>query len=231
MKTESKNRKNKFKDIDLSKTYSPMDALKLLKEISYVKFEESIDIAIKLGIDASKTDQNIRGVVNLPKGSGKKIKVAVMAKGDKAKEASDAGADLVGDNDIVDMVNSNKISFDLLIATPDMMPTIGKIGKILGPKGLMPNPKLGTVTQDVSKAVKEAKSGQIQFKNDKAGIVHAGIGKLNFKDEDLLENIKAFYATINKSKPDSVKGSFIKKVTIASTMGLGLVINVGDLRS
>ena len=230
MKTESKNRKNKFKDIDLSKTYSPMDALKLLKEISYVKFEESIDIAIKLGIDASKTDQNIRGVVNLPKGSGKKIKVAVMAKGDKAKEASDAGADLVGDNDIVDMVNSNKISFDLLIATPDMMPTIGKIGKILGPKGLMPNPKLGTVTQDVSKAVKEAKSGQIQFKNDKAGIVHAGIGKLNFKDEDLLENIKAFYATINKSKPDSVKGSFIKKVTIASTMGIGLEINSSSLR-
>ena len=231
MKTESKNRKNKFKDIDLSKTYSPMDALKLLKEISYVKFEESIDIAIKLGIDASKTDQNIRGVVNLPKGSGKKIKVAVMAKGDKAKEASDAGADLVGDNDIVDMVNSNKISFDLLIATPDMMPTIGKIGKILGPKGLMPNPKLGTVTQDVSKAVKEAKSGQIQFKNDKAGIVHAGIGKLSFKEEDLIENIKAFYGSISKIKPDSVKGSFIKKVTIASTMGVGLEINVGDLRS
>ena len=231
MKKETKNRKNNFKDINLSKTYSPTDAIKLLKEKSYVKFEETLDIAIKLGIDSSKTDQNIRGVVNLPKGSGKKIVVAVMAKGDKAKEASEAGADLVGDNEIVEKVNANKINFDLLIATPDMMPTIGKIGKILGPKGLMPNPKLGTVTQDVTKAVKEAKSGQIQFKNDKAGIVHAGIGKLSFKEEDLIENIKAFYGSISKIKPDSVKGSFIKKVTIASTMGVGLEINVGDLRS
>ena len=231
MKKETKNRKNNFKDVNLSKTYSPMDAIKLLKEKSYVKFEETLDIAIKLGIDSSKTDQNIRGVVNLPKGSGKKIVVAVMAKGDKAKEASEAGADLVGDNEIVEKVNANKINFDLLIATPDMMPTIGKIGKILGPKGLMPNPKLGTVTQDVTKAVKEAKSGQIQFKNDKAGIVHAGIGKLSFKEEDLIENIKAFYGSISKIKPDSVKGSFIKKVTIASTMGVGLEINVGDLRS
>ena len=231
MKKETKNRKNNFKDVNLSKTYSPIDAIKLLKEKSYVKFEETLDIAIKLGIDSSKTDQNIRGVVNLPKGSGKKIVVAVMAKGDKAKEASEAGADLVGDNEIVEKVNANKINFDLLIATPDMMPTIGKIGKILGPKGLMPNPKLGTVTQDVTKAVKEAKSGQIQFKNDKAGIVHAGIGKLSFKEEDLIENIKAFYGSISKIKPDSVKGSFIKKVTIASTMGVGLEINVGDLRS
>ena len=230
MKKESKNRKNKFKDIDQSKIYKPLDAIKILKEVSYVKFEESLDIAIRLGIDSSKTDQNIRGMVNLPKGSGKKIRVAVMAKGDKAKEASDAGADLVGDNDIVEMVNSNQINFDLLIATPDMMPMIGKIGKILGPKGLMPNPKLGTVTQDVSKAVKDVKSGQVQFKNDKSGIVHAGIGKLNFKEEDLLENIKAFYNSINKSRPDGIKGSFIKKVTIASTMGVGLEINVGDLR-
>ena len=154
-----------------------------------------------------------------------------MAKGDKAKEASEAGADLVGDNEIVEMVNANKINFDLLVATPDMMPTIGKIGKILGPKGLMPNPKLGTVTQDVAKAVKDAKSGQVQFKNDKSGIVHAGIGKLNFKEEDLLENIKAFYNSIQKSRPEGIKGSFIKKVTIASTMGVGLEINVGDLRS
>ena len=230
MKKETKNRKNNFKDVNLSKTYSPMDAIKLLKEKSYVKFEETLDIAIKLGIDSSKTDQNIRGVVNLPKGSGKKIVVAVMAKGDKAKEASEAGADLVGDNEIVEKVNANKINFDLLIATPDMMPTIGKIGKILGPKGLMPNPKLGTVTQDVTKAVKEAKSGQIQFKNDKAGIVHAGIGKLSFKEEDLIENIKAFYGSISKIKPDSVKGSFIKKVTIASTMGIGLNINQASLR-
>ena len=153
-----------------------------------------------------------------------------MAKGDKAKEANDAGADLVGNDDLAQQVSSGKIDFDLLIATPDMMPAIGKIGKILGPKGLMPNPKLGTVTQDVKNAVTNAKAGQVQYKNDKAGIVHAGIGKLNFKEEDLLENLKAFYSSITKSKPDAVKGSFIKKVTIASTMGLGLEINTSNLR-
>ena len=168
--------------------------------------------------------------MNLPKGSGKSIRVAVIAKGDKAKEASEAGANIVGDEDLIQQVSSGQINFDLLIATPDMMPVIAKIGKILGPKGLMPNPKLGTVTQEVSKAVKNAKSGQVQYKNDKAGIVHAGIGKLNFNEEDLLENIKAFYSSIQKSKPDSIKGSFIKKVTIASTMGFGLEINAGDLR-
>ena len=145
-----------------------------------------------------------------------------MAKGDKAKEASEAGADIVGDDDLAKKVTDGKIDFDLLIATPDMMPTIGKIGKILGPKGLMPNPKLGTVTQDVKTAVLNAKSGQVQYKNDKAGIVHAGIGKLNFTEEDLLENLKTFYSSISKSKPDTVKGSFIKKVSIASTMGFGL---------
>ena len=153
-----------------------------------------------------------------------------MAKGDKAKEASDAGADIVGDEDLVQQVTNGKINFDLLIATPDMMPTVGKIGKILGPKGLMPNPKLGTVTQDVRKAVSNAKAGQVQFKNDKAGIIHAGIGKLNFTEEDLLQNLKSFYTSISKSKPDAVKGSFIKKVSIASTMGFGLQINTTSLR-
>jgi large subunit ribosomal protein L1 len=226
----SKNRKNLINKFDQVKIYDPIEAIKLLKETSFVKFEESLEISINLGIDANKTEQNIRGVINLPKGTGKKIRVAVMAKGDKAKEASEAGADIVGDDDLAKKVTDGKIDFDLLIATPDMMPTIGKIGKILGPKGLMPNPKLGTVTQDVKTAVLNAKAGQVQYKNDKAGIVHAGIGKLNFTEEDLLENLKTFYSAISKNKPDTVKGSFIKKVSIASTMGFGLQINQSILR-
>ena len=227
---QSKNRKNLIKKIEIGKVYEPIEAIKLLKESSYVKFDESLEVAVNLKIDPKKTDQNVRGVLSLPKGTGKKIRVAVMAKGDKAKEASDAGADIVGDDDLAQQVTNGKINFDLLIATPDMMPTVGKIGKILGPKGLMPNPKLGTVTQDVRKAVSNAKAGQVQFKNDKAGIIHAGIGKLNFTEEDLLQNLKSFYTSISKSKPDAVKGSFIKKVSIASTMGFGLQINTTSLR-
>ena len=170
---QSKNRKNLIKKLEIGKVYEPIEAIKLLKENTYVKFDESLEVAVNLKIDSNKTDQNVRGVLSLPKGTGKKIRVAVMAKGDKAKEASDAGADIVGDEDLVQQVTNGKINFDLLIATPDMMPTVGKIGKILGPKGLMPNPKLGTVTQDVRKAVSNAKAGQVQFKNDKAGIIHA----------------------------------------------------------
>jgi large subunit ribosomal protein L1 len=227
---QSKNRKNLIKKLEIGKVYEPIEAIKLLKENSYVKFDESLEVAVNLKIDSNKTDQNVRGVLSLPKGTGKKIRVAVMAKGDKAKEASDAGADIIGDEDLAQQVTNGKINFDLLIATPDMMPTVGKIGKILGPKGLMPNPKLGTVTQDVRKAVSNAKAGQVQFKNDKAGIIHAGIGKLNFTEEDLLQNLKSFYTSISKSKPDAVKGSFIKKVSIASTMGFGLQINTTSLR-
>ena len=203
---QSKNRKNLIKKLEIGKVYEPIEAIKLLKENSYVKFDESLEVAVNLKIDSNKTDQNVRGVLSLPKGTGKKIRVAVMAKGDKAKEASDAGADIVGDEDLAQQVTNGKINFDLLIATPDMMPTVGKIGKILGPKGLMPNPKLGTVTQDVRKAISNAKAGQVQFKNDKAGIIHAGIGKLNFTEEDLLQNLKSFYTSISKSKPDAVKG-------------------------
>ena len=226
----SKNRKNLIDKIDLNKSYEPIEAIKILKENSYVKFEESLEIAINLRIDTNKTEQNIRGVVNLPKGTGKNIRVAVMAKGDKAKESSESGADIVGDDDLVNSIKAGNIDFDVLIATPDMMPSIGKVAKILGPKGLMPNPKLGTVTQDVKTAVSNSKAGQIQYKNDKSGIVHAGIGKLNFSEEDLLENLKTFYSSITKSKPDAVKGSFIKKVSIASTMGFGLEINSSFLR-
>ena len=227
---KSKNKKKLLKSVDLTKIYEPLEAIKILKKNSYVKFQETLDVAINLGIDTKKTDQNIRGMLSLPKGTGKNIRVAVMAKGDKASEAKDAGAELVGDSDIADKISSGKIDFDLLIATPDMMPSIGKIAKILGPKGLMPNPKRGTVTEDVKAAVTNAKAGQVKFRNDKAGIVHAGIGKLSFNEQDLIENLKAFYSSINKSKPEAVKASFIKKITIASTMGVGLEINVASLR-
>ena len=227
---KTKNNKKLVEAIDLNKIYEPLDAIKLIKENSYTKFDETLEIAINLGIDPNKTEQNIRGMITLPKGTGKKIKVAVMAKGDKLNEAKDAGADIVGETDLADTISSGKIEFDLLIATPDMMPSIGKVAKILGPKGLMPNPKLGTVTQDIKTAVENAKAGQVQYKNDKGGIIHAGIGKMNFSENDLVENLKAFFSTVSKNKPDTVKGSFIKKVTIASTMGVGLQINATSLR-
>jgi len=227
---KTKNNKKLIENIDTSKTYDPVQAIKILKESSYTKFEETLEVCINLGIDSNKTDQNIRGVISLPKGTGKNIKVAVLVKGDKQAEAKEAGADVIGELELIEEISSGKINFDLLIATPDMMPSIGKVAKILGPKGLMPNPKLGTVTQDLKTAIRNAKSGQVQYKNDKAGIVHAGIGKMNFNDDDLLENLKTFYISISKSKPETVKGSFIKKVTIASTMGVGLEINSNSLR-
>jgi len=226
----TKNNKKLLDSIDVSKTYEPIEAIKILKENKYAKFDETLEVAINLGIDSNKTDQGIRGVTSLPKGTGKSINVAVLTKGDKQKEAKDAGADSVGENDLIETISSGKISFDLLIASPDMMPSVGKVAKILGPKGLMPNPKLGTVTPDIATAVKNAKAGQVQFKNDKSGIVHAGIGKMSFDENDLFENLKFFYSSISKSKPETVKGSFIKKVTIASTMGVGLEINLASLR-
>ena len=226
----TKNRKKLISDFDLNKTYEPLEAIQILKERSFVKFDETVDISINLNIDSNKTEQNIKGVINLPKGTGKKINVAVIASEDKQKDAKDNGADEVGGIEFIENFSPNKINFDILIATPDMMPALGKIAKILGPKGLMPNPKLGTVTNDISKAVKDAKSGQVKFKNEKSGIVHAGIGKLSFNSEDILTNIKTFYSSVLKNKPDAVKGAFIKKVTIASTMGFGLKINQASLR-
>tara|TARA_B100000700_G_scaffold92178_1_gene104139 strand:- start:93 stop:782 length:690 start_codon:yes stop_codon:yes gene_type:complete len=227
---KTKNNKKLIESIDTDKVYEPVEAIKILKENSYTKFEEVLEVAINLGIDSSKTEQNIRGVLTLPKGTGKSINVAVVSKSEKHDEAKKAGADTVGENELIESISKGKIDFDLLIATPDMMSSIGKIAKILGPKGLMPNPKLGTVTQDIKTAVENAKSGQVQYKNDKGGIVHAGVGKMNFNDDDLLENLRAFFNTINKNKPESVKGSFIKKITIASTMGVGLEINAKSLR-
>ena len=226
----TKNRKLVAKDLDINKIYEPLDAIKILKDRSFVKFDETIDVAINLNIDSNKTDQNIKGVVNLPKGNGKTISVAVVASEEKQNDAKDNGADQVGGIELIDQIATSKINFDILIATPDMMPSLGKIAKILGPKGLMPNPKLGTVTNDISSAVKNAKSGQVKFKNEKSGIVHAGIGKLSFSEEDIFLNLKTFYSSIVKSKPDAVKGSFVSKVTIASTMGIGLKINQSSLR-
>ena len=226
----TKNRKLVLKDIDINKIYEPLDAIKILKDSSYVKFDETIDVSINLNIDSNKTDQNIKGVVNLPKGNGKTINVAVVASEEKQNDAKDNGADQVGGIELIDQIATSKINFDILIATPDMMPSLGKIAKILGPKGLMPNPKLGTVTNDISSAVKNAKSGQVKFKNEKSGIVHAGIGKLSFSEEDIFLNLKTFYSSIVKSKPDAVKGSFVRKVTIASTMGIGLKVNQSSLR-
>ena len=226
----SKNRKLALDALDLEKVYEPIDAIKVLKEKTFVKFDETLDISINLNIDASKTEQNIKGVTNLPNGTGKKVRVAVITSEDNITEAKESGADLYGGQEFIDNISSNKIDFDILIATPDIMPKLGKVAKTLGPKGLMPNPKLGTVTKEIKDAVTSAKSGQVKFKNDKSGIVHAGIGKISFSDEKILENLKVFYSSINKSKPDSVKGSFIKKVTIASTMGVGLQINQNSLR-
>ena len=226
----SKNRKIALDALDLEKVYEPIDAIKVLKEKTFVKFDETLDISINLNIDASKTEQNIKGVTNLPNGTGKKVRVAVITSDDNVTEAKESGADLYGGQEFIDNISSNKIDFDILIATPDIMPKLGKVAKILGPKGLMPNPKLGTVTKEIKDAVTSAKSGQVKFKNDKSGIVHAGIGKISFSDDKILENLKVFYSSINKSKPDSVKGSFIKKVTIASTMGVGLQINQASLR-
>ena len=230
MTKNSKQRKNLLDSVDVSKIYEPEEAIKILKSKTYVKFNETVDVSINLRIDSNKTDQNIKGVMNLPHGNGKKIKVAVVTNDAKQQDAKENGADIVGGTDLITSFSSDKIDFDILIASPDMMPALGKVAKQLGPKGLMPNPKLGTVTEDIASAVKNAKTGQVKFKNDKAGIVHAGIAKLDFNEENILENLKSFYSSVIKSKPDSLKGSFIKKVTIASTMGIGLQINQASLR-
>ena len=221
---------NNLKMVDRDKLYSSDDAVKLLTACEPVKFDQSIDIAVNLGVDPRHADQAIRGTVVLPSGTGKENTILVIAQGELVDQALDAGADYAGSDEYFDKIKGGWTSVDVIIATPDMMPALGKFGKILGPKKLMPNPKSGTVTKDVSKAVKELKGGKIEFRVDKTGIVHAGIGKLNFSEEDLLENLKTFYSSITKSKPDAVKGSFIKKVSIASTMGFGLEINSSFLR-
>ena len=226
----TKKQKILVEKVDPEKTYSVSEALEIMQSVKSAKFEESVDIAGRLGVDPNKSDQNVRGAVTLPNSLGKAVTVAVFADGDQADAAKDAGAEFIGMDDLAEKFTKEEVNVDVVISTNAAMKVVGKLGQVLGPKGLMPNPKLGTVTQDIKTAVENAKAGQVQYKNDKAGIVHAGIGKLNFNENDLLENLKAFFTSISKSKPDTVKGSFIKKVTIASTMGVGLEINLASLR-
>lgn len=207
------------------------EAVKIVKERATAKFDETIELAMNLNIDPRKSDQNIRGVTQLPAGTGKSLRVAVFAKGAKAEEAKKAGADLVGDDDLAEKVQAGEINFDRCIATPDMMAVLGKLARVLGPRGLMPNPKLGTVTMDVVEAVKAAKSGQVEFRAEKAGIIHAGIGKASFSEEDLEKNLRSFVDAIMKVKPAGVKGSYIKKITLSSTMGPSVKIDIADLTS
>ncbi len=216
--------------VDHGKFYDLKDACAILKNSKHPKFVETVDVAIKLGIDTEKTEQHVRGVVSLPHGIGKKVKVAVFAKGEKLKEAQDAGADIVGGEELLESLKDGKIDFDRCIATPDIMPAVGKLGQILGPKGLMPNPKLGTVTNDVKQAVKSLKLGQVEFRSEKSGIVHSGVGKIDMESKAIEDNIRAFFQAVQKAKPTSVKGIYIKKVSIATTMGVGIKLNTANLK-
>jgi large subunit ribosomal protein L1 len=210
--------------IDRDKFYEVAEAVKMIKARATSKFDETIEVAMNLAVDPRKADQNIRGTVMLPHGTGKTLRVAVFAKGDRAEEAKAAGADIVGADDLAAKVQAGEIEFDRCIATPDMMALVGRLGKVLGPRGLMPNPKLGTVTANVTEAVKAAKGGQVEFRAEKAGIVHAGVGKASFSEQAILENVKAFVGAITRAKPTGVKGTYIKKVSLSSTMGPGVKI-------
>ena len=208
--------------IDPRKLHTLDEAVKLIKARASAKFDETVEIAMNLGVDPKYPDQQVRGVVSLPNGTGRTARVAVFAKGAKAEEAKAAGADIVGDQDLFDVVNGGKIDFDRLIATPDMMALVGRLGKVLGPRGLMPNPKVGTVTMDVKKAVADAKGGAVEFRVEKAGIIHAGVGKASFSEEQITQNVKAFIDAVAKAKPSGAKGTFVKKVALSTTMGPGV---------
>jgi large subunit ribosomal protein L1 len=202
------------------------DAVKLIKQAASAKFDETIEIAMNLGVDPRHADQMVRGVVALPNGTGKTVRVAVFARGPKADEAKAAGADIVGAEDLMETIQSGKIEFDRCIATPDMMPLVGRLGKILGPRNLMPNPKVGTVTMDVKSAVEGAKGGEVQFKVEKAGVIHAGVGKVSFDDAKLAQNIRAFVDAVSKARPTGAKGTYLKKVSLSSTMGPGVSVDI-----
>jgi large subunit ribosomal protein L1 len=211
--------------IDRKKVYALNEAVKLIKERAKAKFDETVEVAMNLGVDPRHADQMVRGVVNLPNGTGKTVRVAVFARGDKAEEAKKAGADIVGAEDLVERITGGTIDFDRCIATPDMMPLVGRLGKILGPRNLMPNPKVGTVTPDVAGAVKAAKGGAVEFRVEKAGIIHAGVGKASFTEDALAENIKAFADAVQKAKPAGAKGTYVKRVSVSSTMGPGVHVD------
>ena len=224
----TKNRKKISSELDQTKNYSVIDAIKMLKSLKFTKFDESIDLAINLGVDPRHADQNIRLTTSLPHGTGKEVKVLVVTQGPKEQEAKDAGADYVG-KEFLEKLKSGWDDVDKIVATPDMMPELGKLGKVLGPKGLMPNPKSGTVTTDISSSVKEIKAGKIELRVEKNGIVHAQCGKSSFEESALEQNVKTIYETIMKAKPASVKGTYLKKMTISSSMGPGIKIDHGSI--
>ncbi|AMM86849.1 50S ribosomal protein L1 [Martelella sp. AD-3] len=217
--------------IDVNKLYPLAEAVQLVKERAVAKFDESIEIAMNLGVDPRHADQMVRGVVNLPNGTGKSVRVAVFARGPKADEAREAGADIVGAEDLVEQVQAGNIDFDRCIATPDMMPLVGRLGKVLGPRGMMPNPKVGTVTMDVKAAIEASKGGAVEFRVEKAGIVHAGVGKASFDASALEENIRAFADAVVKAKPAGAKGNYVKRVALSSTMGPGVKIDFSSVNA
>jgi large subunit ribosomal protein L1 len=221
--------KKAYEGIDPAAAYDLPQAVKILKSRPPAKFDETVEIAMNLNIDPRKADQNLRGTVMLPHGTGKTLRVAVFARGDRAAEAQAAGADIVGAEDLAERVQGGQIDFDRCIASPDMMALVGRLGKVLGPRGLMPNPKLGTVTTNITEAVKAAKGGQVEFRAEKAGIVHAGVGKASFSEDALVDNIRAFVGAITRAKPSGVKGTYIKKVSLSSTMGPGLKLEISSL--
>jgi large subunit ribosomal protein L1 len=227
--TQLSKRQKAQTQIDRNRFYGVDEAIGIVKHNATAKFDETVEVAMNLAVDPRHADQMVRGVVSLPKGSGKDVRVAVFAKGDKADEAKAAGADVVGAEDLMEAIQGGKIDFERVIATPDMMGIVGRLGKVLGPKGLMPNPKLGTVTPNVGEAVKAAKSGQVEFRVEKAGIVHAGIGKASFTEGDLQANFRAFMDAIMKARPSGAKGKYVKKVSVSSTMGPGVKIDLDEL--
>lgn len=214
---------------DSTQSFGIDEALKLVKETASCKFDESVDVAVNLGIDARKSDQNVRGTTVMPRGTGKKVRIAVFAEGEQAEEAKQAGADIVGFQDLADDVKSGKLDFDIVIATPDAMKIVGKLGQILGPRGLMPNPKVGTVTPKVAKAVENVKAGQVQYRNDKAGIIHCSIGKASFEVDALKDNLIALMEAVHKARPSNAKGTYIERVTLSTTMGPGVQLDSHSL--
>ena len=221
-----------FKEkVDPAKNYPVSEAVAILNELSSVKFKESIDVSVNLGVDPRKSDQVVRGATVLPNGTGKTVRVAVFAQGEKATEATEAGADIVGMEDLAAEVKAGNLNFDVVIATPDTMRIVGQLGQVLGPRGLMPNPRLGTVTQDVAEAVKNAKSGQMRYRTDKNGIIHGGVGKVGFDPEAIKQNVEALLADLKKIKPASAKGIYVKKVTLSTTMGAGIAIDQASLEA
>jgi len=227
----TKKQKSFADKIDKNTKYSINDALSLVKDCASAKFDETVEVSINLGIDSKKSDQNVRGSVVLPNGTGKSVRIAVFTQGDNAKKATDAGADSVGMEDLMKTMQDGDLNYDVVIASPDAMGVVGRLGQVLGPRGLMPNPKVGTVTPDVETAVKNAKSGQVQYRNDKAGIIHAGIGKASFDVKALEENIQALIEALKKAKPSSAKGTFLKKMSVSSTMGPGLGVDIATVDS